>query len=120
MKSQNPTIEWVNKPGKRCLKFVFTETLTASDAEAAIAEWRETFQSSEDQSITLIWDCKKMHGYDSAARIKWTDALKEMKSRIDTIWLISGSSLIRMGASVIGLLSSLKIKTVDSENKITL
>jgi hypothetical protein len=120
MKSENPRIEWVNKSGRRCLKFIFDKTLTADHAEVAITEWKEIFQSSEDESIILIWDCIKMQGYDSAARIRWTDALKDMKPRIDTIWLISESSLIRMGASVIALLSSLKIKTVDSENKITL
>jgi hypothetical protein len=65
----------------------------------------------------LIWDCRKMRAYDSAARTKWTEALNEMKSQISTIWLISESPIIRMGASVIGLLISLKIKAIASESQ---
>ena len=111
-------IEWVTKSNKQWLKFTFKGALTIKDVEAAIVEWKEAFRSVGDGSINLIWDCRDMHGYDSAARIKWTDALKEMKPRIDKIWLVSGSSLIRMGASVIGLLTSINIKAVESEDKI--
>lgn len=120
MKSENPRIEWSEKSGRQCLKFTFGERLTAKDAEVAVEEWREAFRSKTEESIILIWDCRKMKGYESDARAKWTNALKEMKPRIDTIWLISDSTLIRMGASVMSMLSSLNIKPISSENEIAI
>jgi hypothetical protein len=115
MKSNNLSLEWLNKANKNCLKFTFKETLTMQDAEIAIDEWRKMFQAKGNEPIVLIWDCRKMKGYESDVRAKWTEALKEMKSGIDTIWLISESVMIRMGASIMGMVTSLKIKTAVSE-----
>jgi hypothetical protein len=114
----NPRIEWSEKSGKRCLRFTFGESLTEREAEFAIMEWKRAFQSTEDESIVLIWDCTEMKEYDKEARVKWTGALDEMKSQIDTIWLISSSSIIRMGATIMSMFSSLKLKAVSSESKI--
>jgi hypothetical protein len=120
MKSENPSLEWFRKANKNCLKFTFKEKLTEKNAEIAIEEWRKIFQVMGIEPIVLIWDCREMKGYEGAVRSKWTEALKEMKSGIDTIWLISGSSMIRMGASVMGMITSLKIKTVASEADIVI
>ena len=117
MKSVNPKIEWSKKSQKDCLRFTFGEKLTGKEAEIAIEEWREAFQSKSDKSIILIWDCRKMKGYDSNARVKWTVALKEMKRQIDTIWLITDSHLVKIGAAVMGVLSSINIKIVNSESE---
>jgi hypothetical protein len=120
MKSENPELEWFRKTNKNCLKFTFKETLTIRDAEIAIGEWRKIFRVMENEPIVLIWDCRKMKGYESAVRTKWTEALKEMKSGIDTIWLISESAMVRMGASIMGMVTSLKIKTAVSEADIVI
>jgi hypothetical protein len=103
---------------KTMLAVSFGERLKEKDAEAAIVDWRESFQSREDTKIALIWDCRRMKGYETGARLKRTNALKRMKSQIDTIWLISDSSLIRMGASVMAMVTSLKIKPISSESEI--
>ena len=118
MNNENPRIEWSQISGKECLRFIFGERLTVKEAEVAISEWRKAFQSRIDKSIILIWDCNKMKEYDSDARVKWTEALKEMKSQIDSIWLISESQIIRMGASVMGFFTSLEIKAISSEAEI--
>ena len=118
MKNENPRIEWAENSGKQCLKFTFGEKLTTQEAEVAIAEWQKAFQSKKDTSIILIWDCREMRGYDSDARVKWTDALKEMKSQIDSIWLISASSAIKIGASVMSFFSNLDIKPISCESEI--
>ena len=118
MKSVNPRIEWCLKSGKQCLRFTFGEWLSVQDGQMAIQEWREAFQVEGDRAIVLIWDCRKMKGYDSVARKKWTEALKEMKSQIEVIWLITDSTIIKMGASVMGMLSSLEIKAIRSESEV--
>jgi hypothetical protein len=118
MKSENPKIEWSSIAAKPCLKFTFNEMLTTEDAEVAVAEWKRAFQSKINGSIVLVWDCRKLKRYDSAAKAKWTETLKDLKSRIQTIWLISESPLIRMGASMLALATSIPVKPVSSESKI--
>ena len=59
-----------------------------------------------------------MKGYDSDARVLWPEALKEMKSQIHSIWLVSASSAIKIGASVMGFFTKLDIRPVSSENEI--
>ena len=120
MNNENPRIEWSQKSGNECLKFVFGEQLTLKEAEVAIVEWRKAFQSKMDKSIIIIWDCRKMKGYDGEAKTKWTDALKDMKAQIASIWLISDSAIIRLAASVMGLVSSLNIKAISSESEIVM
>lgn len=120
MSKENPTMEWTEKSGKKCLKFVFGEKLTLQEAEAAITKWRNAFLFKGDEPIVLIWDCKNMKSYDSEAKKKWTETLTDLKSKIDVIWLISDSSLIRMGASIMGMFSSHEIKAVKSESEIVI
>jgi hypothetical protein len=119
MKSENPKIEWSVIGLKPCLKFTFKEALTGEDAKIAVAEWRQAFQSRMNSPIVLVWDCRQLKKYESAAKAKWTEALKELKPQIQTIWLVSESPLIRMGASMLALATSIPIKPVSSEGKIS-
>jgi len=120
MKSVNPSIEWYQISKKECLKFSFGEKLTEKEADVAIAEWKEFFKSREEKKVNLVWDCRKMKGYESGARINWTNALKELKSQIASIWLISDSTFIRLGASVMAMFSNLNIIPINSEEDIVL
>ncbi|MHB8791001.1 MAG: hypothetical protein ACYDBT_14115 [Desulfobulbaceae bacterium] len=114
----NPNIEWINKSGKECLKFTFSGKFRDTDAVIATKKWREIFATRKQDKITLIWDCQNMHDYDQQARTLWQNACKEMKDQISIIWVITNSILIRMGASVISVFTSLKIKVVASEQEI--
>ena len=118
IETNTPKIEWDNRHGTPCLRFTFSQRLSEQGARAAIAEWRRAFDAVPFGKIVLLWDCREMSGYDSEARIQWQETLKELKPRIKTIWLITDSSLIRMGASVMSLFSSLTIKAVRSEDDI--
>lgn len=44
--------------------------------------------------------------------------MKELKDQIDQVWVISESKLIRGGAAIMGMLTSLSIKAVNSEEQI--
>ena len=59
-----------------------------------------------------------MTDYDNDARAQWIDAIKEMKSQIDTIWLISASGFIRTGASIMSFFVNMQIKPVSCESEI--
>ena len=118
MEALNPKIEWQEKAGKKCLRFTFSGKLTEQDAASAIKAWRAAFAARMGEPITLIWDCHEMTGYDTGARTQWQQTLKELGDQIESIWLISSSRMIRMGASVMALFSSLNIKPVESEDAI--
>ena len=117
---ENPKIEWKNNPKKKCLKFTFNDRLGEQDAVSAIEKWQKSFKTFPREKILLIWDCLTMTGYESGARNHWQNALKEMKEQIDSIWLITNSGFIRMGASVMSVFSSYPIKVVSSENEIVI
>lgn len=114
----SPKVEWYEKKGRNFLRFTFGEQLTERDADFAILKWKHEFRLKRDQCISLIWDCKHMKGYESGARQKWTNTLFELKPRIGSIWLISESTIIRMGASVMGMATSMSIKAVTCESEV--
>ncbi len=115
---ENLKVEWITKSGRDCLKFTFFGKFTVQDAIPALEKWRQAFAERPEGKIPLIWDCLNMEDYDHEARTLWQDACKEMKDRIDTIWVLTNSLLIRMGASVISVFTSLKIKVVSSEDQV--
>ena len=115
---ENPAIEWIRKSGKECLKFTFSGKFTDQDAVAATEKWRQIFATRKQQKMILIWDCLDMQDYDQHARNLWQNACKEQKDQIEIIWVLTNSILIRMGASVISVFTSLKIKVVGAEKDI--
>jgi hypothetical protein len=94
--------------------------LTTVDAYETIKRWREHFAAQPGQPICMIWDASEMAGYQSDARKLWQSAMKEMKGQIGTIWLITQSPIIRMGARMMSTFSSLDIMVVRSENEISM
>ena len=118
MNNRNPIIEWSEISGKECLRFTFGENLTVDEAVVAVAEWKKCFKEKTDKPIILLWDCSKMERYEPAAKEKWTTALKDMKTDIESIWLITDNRIIRFGAYVMSIFSSMKIQTVNSEDEI--
>ena len=115
---ENPKIEWVNKSGRQCLKFTFTGKFNEVDVKPALDKWRQYFSSKSGEKITLIWDCLNMEDYDHEARSLWQKGCKDMKDQIEIIWVITNSLLIKMGASVVSVFTSLKLKVVGSEDEI--
>ncbi len=118
MRDTNLKVKWIHKSLKQQLWFVFEGKLTTKDAEVAIEEWRKQFNLMKETSAVIVWDCRAMKGYEPTARSKWLEALKELKLQIETVWVISDSPFIRMGASFLGMLSSLTINAVSTENEI--
>ena len=116
----NPKIEWVQKSGKNCLKFTFEKSFKLHDAQEGIKEWREALATRPQERIVHIWNCLAMKDYDQPARTMWSEACKELKDQIDVIWVITNSLLIKMGATVISVFTSLNIKVVSSEADIRL
>lgn len=100
------------------LSFEFPEFLDKRSAEKAIAIWDKEF-SQQPGKTDLIWDCTVMTDYDPVARMLWQKALSQHKNQINTIWLISESSIIRAGAKLFSLFVGVNIKPVKSHKDIT-
>ena len=113
-----PVIGWHQEGDQPCLKFTFGSELRLEDATAAIDEWRKAFDQLSGHPIVLIWDARELTDYDSAARKAWQKTMKELRNQIDTIWLITQSNIVTMGATVMSIFSSLDIKVVRSEDEI--
>jgi len=114
----NPEVELVDFRGDSCLKFTFRGHLTSEDAELGVKEWRDFFNSTGGEKVVVIWDSTQMTGFDNKARIIWQHAIKEMKSQIECVWLITDSKVIKAGAKLMSLFTSFCLKVVDSSDKI--
>lgn len=111
-------VAWETHGGRKCLAFRFPQELTVGAADAAIQAWRSELRTAGREPLTLVWDCRRMKGYDSQARRAWQDALQEMKGRIASVWLVSGSPFVRLGAMLMGKALSIEIKSVESPERI--
>jgi hypothetical protein len=118
MENTNPLIEWQQIKNKSCLKFTFIGDLNEKRALNAISIWKKEFAAKSGENIILIWNCKEMTGYEPKARIHWQAALKELKSRIESIWLVTDSKIIKFGATIMSVFTPYEIKVVSSESEI--
>ena len=58
-----------------------------------------------------------MKGYEPRARVTWQKAMGELKNQIDTIWLVTNSSMIKTGAKIMSLAVSYDIKAISKESE---
>lgn len=114
----NPTIEWKEINGHKCLYFQFGQNFCQQDATDAVQKWQHLFDTAPQEKHIIIWDCLDMKNYDLSSRAIWQRSLKAMKSQIESIWLISHSLAIRRGARLMSLFTSYDIHSVGSENEI--
>ena len=113
-------IELYNLKNEDCLKFTFTGNFKGEDAISGVEEWKMLFKPIEEEKTPLIWDCLEMTGFESKARTTWQHAMKELKDKIDTIWLITNSKIIKAGAKLMSAFTKFNIKVVKSEEEIVL
>jgi hypothetical protein len=105
---------------KDCLKFVFIGNFTEIIAKQTCEEWKMILGDVKNGKIDMIWECTEMTGYDTQARIIWQQLLKEYKSKIGTIWVITNSTLIKAGLKLLSTFTSYHfkvLKTIDEINK---
>ena len=66
---------------------------------------------SSSSNLLMVWECTLMANYDSVAREARQKFIKDIKPKLEAIHLISNNLLIRVGASTIGMIASVKIHT---------
>lgn len=113
------TIKWETIRKKEFLKFTFTGTLSHHDAAKASGTWAEIFRDRSTLKMNVIFNCTDMKDYDPFARITWQKTISDLKGQINEIWVISDSKIIRAGAAIMGMFTSFNLRTVNSEDKIS-
>ena len=80
--------------------------------ESVIPTFHDIIMKREG-SVRIIGDLREMTGYETEARLAWQQALYQHRNRIESIVLVGGrSSLVRMGAAVIGAFTGVPVRFV--------
>jgi len=111
------TIEQTSVQDNECIKFTFKGCFTNKQAVKAADEWKKLFETQNRKTI-VVFDCLQMTDYEPLARGTWQQTITFLKTKIDTIWVITDSKVIAAGATIMGMFTSFTIKTVNSESKI--
>jgi len=106
----NPQIEWRDVKDQRYLLMHFTGHFSADNARNAISTISPLITKAE-RKITMVWECTGMAGFDIAAREAWQIFIRDIKSKIEKIHLVSNKLVIRSGAVVIGIFAGIRIAT---------
>ncbi|HAA15069.1 MAG TPA: hypothetical protein DCE41_26585 [Cytophagales bacterium] len=101
------------------LLFTFQGELSKHTAHTLIHKWNNFHKQYRTRRFILIWDATGMTGYDPAARSQWQRMMKEVRDKIDKIYLVSDKRVIRLGANLMSMFSKLTIKPVMSLPEIT-
>jgi hypothetical protein len=111
-------VSWRKKEGIDFLYFKFIGKLSEELAKNGISVWKEANSLKQGQKIHLVWDCLEMTGYDSLARVLWQKTMKDFKDSIGSIWILTNSNIVKVGATLLSAFTSFSIKIVSSENEV--
>lgn len=81
--------------GETCLLFNFKNKLTQESALPAIDVWRAQMDAKPNKKFILIWDCSIMDGFESDAKKRWFECLKDYRNQIAKVHVISHSFLLK-------------------------
>ena len=112
----NVSVQLIRKNEKLYLQFDFVGHLDDAAAVQAIGEWRRKIDSLHpaDAKVDLIYNCMSMTGFDTAARKRWQQTMKELQPRTNVIWIVSDNLFIVGAAKTMGILTRYTIKAVKS------
>lgn len=112
------TVAWVSIGNKKCLKITFIGDFNKEQSAFIIEKCKKEFAGAPGNKHIVIWDCLKMTGFDNEVMLQWKGVLTEFKDSIDSVWLITTSNIIKLGASTMRLMLPFKVTTVISESEI--
>ena len=114
------SVQLIKKKEKLYLQFDFEGHLDEVSAIQAISEWKNKIESLQPPGakVDLIYNCISMTGFDTAARKKWQDAMRELQPRTNVIWIVSDNIFIIGAAKTMSILTRYTIKSVKSLDEI--
>ncbi len=106
-------VESIADGSQHYLIFEFRNHFSIEAAEAAVECW-SAYNQQYQQSATHIWNCKRMSGFDMAAKKTWMNKMKESGELIERILLVSEMILIRGAARLMSKFSKHDLKVYKS------
>ncbi|MFK7953974.1 MAG: hypothetical protein AB8B73_14095 [Ekhidna sp.] len=97
-----------------CMYFQFKGTFDKSASESATKIWKDEFEKNPFKQYKHIWDCTQMKDFHFDAKKAWTDTLAKYEPRIDVIYVVSESIVIRGAARLMTKLSKYDLKIFKS------
>lgn len=116
----NVSVQLIQKNEKLFIQFDFTGHLDEPAAVKAISEWRKELSNihTPNAKTDLIYNCISMTGFDTAARKRWQETMKELQPRTNVIWIVSDNIFIIGAAKTMSILTRYTIKSVKSLEEI--
>lgn len=115
-------VEWVEISNQRCLKLTIRGQLTEKSAAKATSKWKEEFALNlkPGEKAVVICSCNQMDGYETNARKLRQQTIGELKTQIGHFWIVTNNKLFKAVAQTMGLLTQLKIRTADTDDKVNM
>ncbi len=114
LKLINGNLELTQIQSKTAIIFHFEGILTQQKAHEFIKQWQIIFLGNESNKMVVIFDAINMSDYQPMARTLFQKSINELKSQIDSIWVISNSKIVKAGAAIMSIFSSFPITTIAS------
>jgi hypothetical protein len=105
---------WTLDPNESALRIAFTGHLSAEEGRLSAAEFRGALKAGPR---AIVWDVRRMTGYDGFARTAWQHALWDVRQNIRGITVIGGSSFVRVGAWTIALFLGVSCRFVEDTER---
>ena len=118
--TSNVSVQLIRKNDRVCIQFDFTGHLDEATAVKAISEWKKELAGLHTPiaKVDLIYNCLSMTGFDTAARKRWQETMKELQPRTNVIWIVSDNIFITGTAKTMSILTRYTIKSVKSLEEI--
>jgi hypothetical protein len=97
-----------------CIVVAFDGWLSTAEGGASAAAFVEALRRGP---ADVVWDVRKMTGYDTGARLAWQQALWPLRRNIRGIEVLGGSPLVRLGALTLTTLLGVSVRFSGGEGK---
>lgn len=103
-----PTASWRIERRGKTIEARFDGYLDADAGTESAAELERA--TKELREFRLIFDVGAMEGYDNEARRAWSRVMRLRRQHITSIETIGASPIIRLGASLLGMLAGVVVE----------
>lgn len=106
--------EWSVRLDGETLEARFDGWLTQKQGEASAKAFVAKFDQCTHERLDIVFEVTGMTGYAPAARRAWQRSLLPYRRRIRSITTVGASTVVRMGASTIGLLLRVPVRHLEA------
>ena len=109
-------MEWkVWKDDAGWVRARFTGKLTTSGGSDSADEFLAVLGQD---AAPVVFDISEMDGYESGARSAWQQALWPHRRKIQSITLVGGNAITRMGGQILGLALGVAVTSIKSTDEL--